>query len=388
MSARKRLAAAFGAVLAAAVVLTGCGPTMADLPLPGNGVAGDTIEIKIPFDEALNLAQGAAVRINGVDSGKVESVTAQDFHALATAKVRVDARMRSTATARLRYSTPLGELFVDVRNPASGPLLRNGDTLDPRQTDVAPTVEDALSSASLLINGGGLNQLQTVTDELNQAIGGREQTVRQLLGRLDDFVTQANASRSDVDRALRAVASLSRTLDLNRRTIRSALTEIRPAARVLRQNTPGLARLLRALDRFAGTANSVVTGTRAQLLQMVQQVSPVLQEFLNNRELLPKSLDALSGVSKILNNVVPGDYVNLRLEMVLTGFTPPNPLGAGGGGSTGANGDGTGGLLGGLTQFGGLLGGLFGGSSSPTSPTSPAPAPSPLSLGGLLGGGR
>ena len=51
------------ATAAALAVLTGCGPTMADLPLPGNGVGGDTVEIEVRFDEALNLSETEAIRL-------------------------------------------------------------------------------------------------------------------------------------------------------------------------------------------------------------------------------------------------------------------------------------------------------------------------------------
>lgn len=375
MSARSRIVLA----VAAALALTGCGPTMADLPLPGNGVGGETIEITVRFDEALNLSQGAQVKVNGVSSGKVREVTTKDFKAIATLEVKKSAQVRADASARLRYTTPLGELFVDVTNPAEGPQIKDGGTLDPKRSTTAPTVEDALSSASLLVNGGGLNQLQTVTDQLNQAIGGREDTVRELLDRANTFLEGANATTGDIDRALRALAAVSRIANANRQTVRDALRDIRPAAEVLRENTPELTVLLQKLTEFSATANDVVGQTRSQIVQMVRQVSPVLQEFLDSRAILGPSLRALVGASAVLNDVVPGDYANLKLAIDFSGLNPPDILGPGGGGSTGTNGDGTGGLLGGLTAGnagGGGSGGLAGALGDL------------LGLGALLGGGR
>jgi phospholipid/cholesterol/gamma-HCH transport system substrate-binding protein len=398
MSARIRLLVA---LIAIALLATGCGPTFGDLPLPGNGVGGDTVTVKVQFDEALNLAEGAAVKVNGVASGKVESVSAKDFKAIAVMKVNKAAKMRSDATARLRYTTPLGELFVDITNPAQGTLLRDGEMLDPARSTTAPTVEDALSSASLLVNGGGLNQLQTVTDQLNKAIGGREDEVRTLLARSDTFLTQANATTGDIDRALRALAGVSVVLNRNRGVIREALTDIRPAAKVLRQNTPGLTRFLAKLAEFSSTANHVVGQTRAEILQMFREVSPVLQEFLNVRGDFGPSLNDLVGIGKALNTAIPGDYANMRLELQLAGVTLPNLLGTGGGGSTGANGNGTGGLPGTSSTsgssnplgdlLGGLLGGLTGGGTA--GKTAPRVLPSqqsdsPLSFSALVGGGR
>ena len=66
----KRAAVLAAPVALVAVLASGCGPSMSDLPLPGSGVSGDTVEVKVQFDEALNLARGAQVRVNGVSSGK------------------------------------------------------------------------------------------------------------------------------------------------------------------------------------------------------------------------------------------------------------------------------------------------------------------------------
>jgi len=367
LAMKRRLTAALAAVVGLGLV-TACGPTMADLPLPGNGVSGDTITIKVRFDEALNLAQGAQVKVNGVSEGKVRSVTTQDFKAIATLEVRRSAHVRTDASARLRYTTPLGELFVDVTNPAEGPLVKDGGSLDPRRATTAPTVEDALSSASLLVNGGGLNQLQTVTDQLNAALGGREDTVRDLLVRANTFLDGADATTGDIDRALRALAAVSKIANQNRATIRAALRDIQPAAHVLREHTPDFTALLAKLAEFSGTANNVVGKTRAQILQMVREVSPVLQEFLDNTALLGPSLRALVNVSNTLDDVVPGDYLSLKLGINFAGVKLPSLLGAGG-----------------ATNQGGLLGDFTGAlpKSSATSGSS-----SPISLTALLGGAR
>jgi phospholipid/cholesterol/gamma-HCH transport system substrate-binding protein len=295
--------------------------------------------------------------------------------------------MRDTATARLRYTTPLGELFVEVTNPDHGTLLRNGAVLPVSQSSTAPTVEDALASASLLVNGGGLNQLQTVTEELNAALGGREGTVRELMQQADTFLGQANATTADLDRALNALATVSQVLRANRATIRSAMTDIRPAARVLRRNTPGLTRLLEKLTAFSDTANGVVGATRVQVLQMLRQVSPVLDEFLANRDTLRPSLEALVSLNKSINAAIPGDYANMKLEMQIDKVTLPTLLGAPG--SAADPGSGGSGGSGGL---GGLLGGLLSGSSTPPPGGATSTSPSgPLSLAdllGALGGGR
>ena len=318
-----------GAVLLALVLgsLTACSTTLGDLPLPGTGVAGDTIRVDAEFKEALNLAQGATVKVNGIDSGKVQDVLVEDFHARAEMLVRTDAVLRTGATARLRYTTPLGELFVDVTNPRQGPLLEDGALITLEDSSTAPTVEDALSQASLLVNGGGLGDLQTVTEELNTVLGGREDPARSLLERSRDFLVEANATTQDIDRALSSLVSVSSTLEQRERIINRAVREIEPAAAVLRRNTPGLTTLLQQVERFSGAAEETVARTRTDLLRVLDQATPVLAEFAGNRATYPLSLDALIRLGNAVDGIVPGDYVSISLAVRLDGIGAPDLAG-------------------------------------------------------------
>jgi phospholipid/cholesterol/gamma-HCH transport system substrate-binding protein len=321
MSRTPRTPRAVAALLVAvlATALTACSTTLADVPLPGTGVSGETMSIEAEFDDALNLATGATVKVDGVDSGTVTTIAVDGFHAVVDIEVRTDAGLREGATARLRYTTPLGELFVDVRNAPDGELLAEGAVLTRDDTSTAPTVEDALSQASMLVNGGGLAQLQTVTEELNAALGGREDVARSLLERTRDFLVEANVTTDDIDVALTSLASVSRTLRDRERIINRAVREITPAARVLRENTPGLARLLREVRGFASEANATVRRTRDGLLQVLDQVTPVLQEFAKNRTAYPASLRQLVTFGNVLEKVTPGDYLNISLAAKLDG---------------------------------------------------------------------
>lgn len=311
----RRLAALVAAALG--LTATGCSTTLGDIPLPGTGVSGDTITVEAEFAEALNLATGATVKVNGINSGKVQEVEVADFTARAELLVQTQAELREGATARLRYTTPLGELFVDVTNPTSGPLMADGEVIELDDTSTAPTVEDALSQASLLINGGGLGDLQVVTEELNTVLGGREDTVRSLLERSRDFLTEANATTADIDRALRSLSSVSTTLERREQIINRAVREITPAARVLRENTPGLTLLLQEVERFSATANDTVQRTRRQILRLLDQAVPVLQEFNQNSGRFGPSLDSLVGLQGLVDNIVPNDYAAISLAVQL-----------------------------------------------------------------------
>jgi phospholipid/cholesterol/gamma-HCH transport system substrate-binding protein len=178
-------------------------------------------------------------------------------------------------------------------------------------------VEDALASASLLINGGGLSQLGTITTESNKALGGHEGQVRDLLERSGALLAEVNASSADIDRTLRALAGVSVMLDRRRDTVRRALVDVRPAAQVLRANLGRITALLTTLERFAGNANEVVDQTRDQVLTIVREAVPLLQELSSVRSVLPATLDAINRLAAMLDNLLPNDYLNLGTHLYL-----------------------------------------------------------------------
>lgn len=373
-----------GAVAAAVLlVASGCSTTMRDVPVPGTGVSGETMELKAEFDEALNLAAGAPVKVNGVDSGKVTSIKVDDFTAQVTMDVQTAAELRDGATARLRYTTPLGELFIDVTNPTSGKPLDDGATLELPETDTAPTVEDALSQASLLINGGGLAQLQTITEELNTVLGGNEENIRGMLQRANTFMREANATTGSIDQVLTSLNSLSGTLTEREDLINRAVRDIRPAAAVLRRATPEFTRLLNEVRQFSGAANNVVNATRTQLINLLGEVEPVLAELASNRGRFNDSLRAIEAGADAARQAIPTEYLNISLDLQVDGI---QGLG-GGGGLTGGIED----LLDVLND--GLLGGLTGRTTDRGTTDAPTgngggtgdPGDDPLGLGEIVG---
>ncbi len=322
---------AFAVTLAllASALLTGCGPDASDLPLPGTNVPGKSFQLTAEFEDALNLAVGAKVKVNGIDVGRVKEVTTADFHAVAVLRVKQDANIHRGATARLRYNTPLGELFVDIQSPPTGVVLKEGDAMMPPSTSTAPTVEDALASASLLINGGGLEQLQTITEELQTAAGDRGPTIRQLLGRTTTFLSEANSTTAEIDRALVALAGASKVLHDREDVINRAVQEIAPAAKVLRQNTDQMVALLEQLVRLARKANSLVGASREDLLSTIGQLGPILDSFYSLRARFGSGLRALRRASIAVRGVIPGDWGPVLLSVDL-GESLPGP-GDGGG---------------------------------------------------------
>lgn len=314
---RRRLGMATSALIMT-VALTGCGIDARNLPLLGTGVGGDTKKVSAEFDNALNLTIGARVTVNGSDAGRITDISTDGYSAVAELTLAQSARLTSGSTARLRYDTPLGELFVDVTTPKGGQPLPDGATLRQEATSTAPSVEDSLASASLLINGGGIGDLGRIVDELNVAIGDGTD-LQAVIADSAAFLRGANQTTRTIDRALASLESASVTLNNQKGTIQDALQAIGPAARTIREDTAAITRLLRKIVRLSRSANSVVDRGGDSMLMIIRQAGPILGEVNHISADLKPGLTAFSNAVDALLRVIPGDYLPLLLRADLRG---------------------------------------------------------------------
>lgn len=314
--------------LAVAVTLAGCGVGYKQLPLPGSKVRGDVYQVQAVFDQALNLAQGAQVRVNGVSVGRVRSVEAKNYQALVTMDILAGTEIPDDSTARLRYDTPLGELIIQVTPGGSARDLADGDQFQLEKSTTAPTVEDSLSAASTLINGGRLGELQTIAEELNATLGGREENIRHSTEQVSQFLADANASTGDLTRTLQALRDVSVVLDSERGTIREALDDIGPAAETLGENTDEVVTLLKRAERLARTGQRIVNEVDDPLLQILAQLGPIADAVLSTQPELHPGLVNLQKVAAQLRKTVPSDtlplFATLHMqETQITGLAAP-----------------------------------------------------------------
>ena len=181
-----RLARVLAPALAGVLTLSGCGfHGLYSAPLPGGADLGShPYRVLVDFADVLDLVPQSSVKVNDVTVGKVESVSLVGWQARAQVVVNGDVRLPANAYARVRQTSLLGEKFVSLSYPPDGEV---SDPVSLAQaphpgyayphigigrTGSTPELEAVLGALSLLLNGGGLEQIKTITHELNQALTG------------------------------------------------------------------------------------------------------------------------------------------------------------------------------------------------------------------------
>ncbi|WP_060574823.1 MULTISPECIES: MCE family protein [unclassified Pseudonocardia] len=320
-----RIGRAAALLTAVAIGASGCGVVdggLRGIPLPGGASLGDDpYRVQIEFPDVVDLVPQSIVRYGDVPIGTVESVDVEpaSWNALVTIDVNRDVELPANSTARVRTTSLLGEKFVSLdrpQGPAEGSLAQAG-RIPLQSSGRAAEVEEVLGALSMLLNGGGVAQIRTISTELNNALSGREPEIRALLGNLDQLVGSLDQSKDDINRALDGLNRLSATLAERRPQIQNALQNISPGLRELEAQRTQLVGMLQALDRLSGVATNVVNRSRDDLLADLEALRPVLRNLADSGQNLPDSLELLLTIpfTDAATDAVAGDYANLYVTV-------------------------------------------------------------------------
>jgi phospholipid/cholesterol/gamma-HCH transport system substrate-binding protein len=347
------------ALAAMCLLVAGCGSGgfsgLYGAPLPGGADLGPhPYTVVADFSDVLDLVPQASVKVNDVAVGRVDKIdlAADNKTAVVTMSVNGDVHLPADAGAELRQSSLLGEKYVELVAPADGAgTLASGAVIPLARTNRSPEIEEVLGALSLLLNGGGIEQIQNIVKELNSALSGNEPELRALLSNLDSTVADLDGQRTQIVTAIQSLDRLSATLAGQTTQIADALRNLAPGLAVLNQQRDQLVGMLNSLERLSGVAVDTVDRSQQELVTDLKQLAPTLRQIAQAGDNLPKSLQVLITYpfTDYTVNDVKGDYFNadvkfdLDLSSVLSDIAnsstpviplPDNVSGSGGTGSS------------------------------------------------------
>jgi phospholipid/cholesterol/gamma-HCH transport system substrate-binding protein len=267
---RSRWWLALLAVLAL-VALPGCefrGANSITLPgTKGGGSGSYTVRAQMP--DVQNLQQNSRVRVNDVTVGNVSKIEVQGWNALVTMTIDGDVDLPANATATLGQTSLLGSVHVELKPPAGVPpegKLKDGSLIPLASAGAYPSTERTLAAVSLLLNGGGLGQIQDVTKALSTAFSGREQDLRSLLEQLDKFVSYLNDQKDDIIAATDSLNNFVGQFADQKPVIDKALKTIPDALTVLKDERQNVADALGEVAKVGALAADSVNKTTENLV--------------------------------------------------------------------------------------------------------------------------
>lgn len=295
------------------------------LPMPGTEGGGPgSFEVQAQMPDVSNIQPNTRVRVGDVDVGTVTKIQLQGWHALLTLRLNGDVQLPANVTVKAGLTSLLGSMHIELAPPTDARpqgRLHQGALIPLSSAGAFPSAEQTLGALSLLLNGGGLSQVQDITEALSSALRGREQDFRDLVGALDTFTRNLNEQTSDI---IAAADSLNRLLGKfaeNKPVLDAALRTIPDALAVLNGQRQNLVEVADKLGKFSALTVDTVQQTKDKLVRELTDLGPVLESLANAGPSMTRALSLITTYpfpNDTLEKWQRGDSANLTAIFDLT----------------------------------------------------------------------
>ncbi|MFI2473679.1 MCE family protein [Nocardia xishanensis] len=323
-SARRLVALALG--VAVTLSVSGCEwDGLNSMSLPGADITDGAYEVKIQMPNVTTLTRNSPVRVSDTVVGAVTDIDVEGWHALVTVAIDPRVHLPANAIAKVGQTSLLGSNHVELSAPTDvAPVgeLKAGDVIPLERAGAYPTTEQVLSSLSVVLNGGGIAQLETITRELNTALSGREDDIRDLLPQLNALTTGLNQQTADIIEAMEGLDNLGGQLAGQTDVIEKALDQIHPALTVLADRTRNISAAVSALGDLSDVTDRIIQASGEDLKTNLANLSPILDTLAGTGTNLIEALKILPTFPfpmKNIGNAIKGDYMNLWITVDMTG---------------------------------------------------------------------
>ena len=280
-------------------------------------------EIKVPFQEATQLAQQSDVRISGVSVGKVQNIEESPDGQQAQATIDIEdkyAPIPVGTRAILRTKTLLGETYVELTpGNSEGPKLHDGATL--ARANVAESVQ--LDEIFRTFDKRTRAAFQEWMQEGATAISGQGQSFSNALAEFDPFFTEFDHLFRLLDTQRLAVKQLFSNGAITFRALRGREGQLASLIRnsnAVFSTTAARNRDIEALFRAFPTFEDEQRLTFDRLKAFALNSDPLFRQLVPAAEQLSPTLIALSRLAPQAKGLFEG------LEPVIS--RAPNGLGS------------------------------------------------------------
>ena len=324
-----RAAATWAIAATTALVSSGCaleewrGLNSVSLPgTQGNGPGSFSIQAEMP--DVNNIQPNSRVRVGDATVGHISDIKLSGWHATVTMRLNGDVTLPANAIATIGLTSILGSQHIELTAPTDAPpqgQLKEGSVIPLENSRGYPTVEQTLAAVSTVLNGGGLAQIQDITEAFSTAFRGREQDLRSLVTQLDEFATNVNDQTGDIISATESLNRLAGTFAANQPVLDKALATVPEALAVLNSERENLAEAADQLGKFGALVVSTVDGTKANLVKELRDIGPVLESLANAGPSMTRALSLLPTFpfpNETIEKWQRGDYANMTAVVDLT----------------------------------------------------------------------
>jgi len=270
------------------------------------------------FSDATGVFKGDAVKLAGVDVGRVSDAHIQDGRGVVDFVVDDSVKLTKDATVAIRWRNVLGQRFLYLYpGSGQGPALKDGATIGLDHTEAAGDLGQLLNELGPILKAIDPNKANAFLDAMNEALSNNEGTVRDLLSEGGGLAQRLAGMDSQIQSLITSSNTVISTYARQDKAIKGILDDLDSVGGSLNGMTSNIdslvvnfAQVQQELDRFLKENRGNIDSSLGQLEWLVQLLHSKRTELARTLCSLP------AGVAPYFQTTSWGEWFNVRVIRV------------------------------------------------------------------------
>jgi phospholipid/cholesterol/gamma-HCH transport system substrate-binding protein len=279
----------------------------------------DTYRLEAEFEDATGVFRGDAVKLAGVDVGRVESAHIENGKAVVSFNVNQDVHLTTSSLVGIRWRNVLGQRFLYVYpGTGGGTALEDGDRIPVTQTETAGDIGEFLNSIGPILRAIDPDKANAFLEAVNTALAGNEANVRQLITDGATLATQLADMDDEIKSLLETSDVVLSTYAEQDDSLGAIIDNFDVVGAHLHEMTADINSLLVNFSDVQDQLNRLLKDNRENIDVSLRDLKVVVRTLERNKKNLETTLCTLPlGLAGYFQTTSWGEWFNVRITQVI-----------------------------------------------------------------------
>jgi phospholipid/cholesterol/gamma-HCH transport system substrate-binding protein len=277
-----------------------------------------TYVISAAFEDATGVLKGDAVKLAGVDVGRVEGTEIRDGKAIVTFNIDDHIELPTDSTVAIRWRNVLGQRFLYVYPGSNDEVFPAEETIPDENTEDVNDIGTFLNRVGPILQAIDPKQANAFLDAINTALVGNEHQVRQLLSEGAKLGQALGQEDDEIERLISSADTIMAAYAGQEGAIGEIFDDLDRVGTVLARRTDDINTFVTDFARVQNQLDELVTDSSDDFDATIESLRTVTRVLANNKDKLDDTLLTLPlGVAGYFQTSSWGEFFNVRITKIL-----------------------------------------------------------------------
>jgi phospholipid/cholesterol/gamma-HCH transport system substrate-binding protein len=286
--------------------------------LANSRLFADTYELEAAFEDATGVLAGDAVKLAGVDVGRVKSAEIRNGQAVVRFNIDKNIELPTDSTVGIRWRNVLGQRFLYVYPGDDEDVYAEGDRIPVANTDDVNDIGELLNTVGPILKAIDPDEANAFLDAVNTALQGNENDVRQLLDEGAELVATLAQEDETIADLLGSADQVTAAFASQDEALGQIFDNLDTVGIVLERRLRDVNSLVSDFSVVQRELEKIVTENRADIDGTIANLDTIANLLASERKNLAETLKTLPlGVISYHQTSSWGEWFNVRIVKVV-----------------------------------------------------------------------